>query len=383
MARPEIQPNPFDVEKDDSDRYPDRSRLPQAPGSQFVSSYPGIGAVLAERRARPTLGGGIFGGGPLISLGFGFSPTSSDETPFRPPDTQGDVSPTQILVAINGRIKVFDRNGTVGTLNTTTDTFFQSVRSAGISDPRVRWDPLLQRWIVIAIDVASTNNRVTIAVSNSATITATSSFNFFFFNQSIGGTSTSEFADYPTLGVDKNALYIGTNQFAGTSGGFLGTEGYVVRKSSLTAGGSPVVTHFNRISANGGLYTPQGVDNDDPAATEGYFVGVSISFQGQLVLRRVSNPGGTPTISANVALTTPATANPIDTPQPGTTATLSTLDTRLFLAKICEGPGGARTLWTSHNIGVNASGVATSANRTATRWYQISGYATGSTPALV
>ena len=44
-----------------------------------------------------------------------------------------------------------------------------------------------------------------------------------------------------------------------------------------------------------GLYTPQGVDNYDPAATEGYFIGVDPSFSGRLHLLRILNPGGNPT----------------------------------------------------------------------------------------
>jgi len=44
--------------------------------------------------------------------------------------------------------------------------------------------------------------------------------------------------------------------------------------------------------------TVVGVDNFDPAATEGYIIGVSNANFGSLILRRVSNPGGTPAISA-------------------------------------------------------------------------------------
>ena len=56
-----------------------------------------------------------------------------------------------------------------------------------------------------------------------------------------------------------------------------GTTGYVVNKASLISGGPPVVTAFRQLLAPDtfvGPYTPQGVDNDDPAATEGYFAGV-------------------------------------------------------------------------------------------------------------
>ena len=52
--------------------------------------------------------------------------------------------------------------------------------------------------------------------------------------------------------------------------------------------------------AAAGPYTPQGVDNFDPAANEGFFIGVDNLAFGLLQMRRVATPGGTPTISANI-----------------------------------------------------------------------------------
>ena len=376
------------LEKDDSEHYPDRTRLPQAPGAIASATFPyRIGDSGVEANSESVSGSrspGVRRGGPKIALSTGFVGTLPSETPYTPPDTQADVSPTQVLIGVNGRIKVYSKTGTLGALNTDIDNFFLSVAgSGGISDPRVRWDRQLNRWIVIAISLESTNNKVVIAVSNSATIDASTTFSFFSFNQSIGGGVTTQFADYPTLGVDRNALYIGTNQFTNT---FAGSDLFVVRKSSLVAGGSPVVTHFRSLcgASTAGPYTPQGVDNDDPAATEGYVIGVDNVSAALLQLRRISDPGGSPTISGNVPLTVQTTATAADTPQPSTTSRLDTLDDRLFLARIClNSLTGARTLWTSHNIGVGANGVAAANGRAGGRWYQIQGFATGATPSLV
>ncbi len=370
-----------------SEPSPDRTGLSQAPGAVGSATFPlgsGGGGIVAL--GGPGLGGPL-GGGPRIALGGGFAGTVPSETPYTPPDTQGDVSPTQVLVGVNGRIKVFDKAGNVGALNTNMDNFFLSVAGAGgVTNPRVRWDRLTGRWIVLAITLEGANNKVVLAVSDSGTIDASTTFSFFSFAQGIGGGDAAQFADSPTLGVDRSALYIGTNQFGSTTGGFQGSDGFVVRKSSLTPGGAPVVTHFRGLCGAGtpGPYTPQGVDNDDPNATEGYFVGVDNGSYGLLQLRRVSDPGGTPTISGNVPLTVPATSYAAPTPQPGTTMTLDVLDDRLLLAKIqTNSLTGRRTLWTAHSIGVDASGVATGNGRAGSRWYQIGGYASGATPSLV
>ncbi len=287
------------------------------------------------------------------------------DSSFIPPDSMGAVGPSQALVIANGRIKVFDKSGVLGGLNATTDTFFASVRTASASDPHVRYDRLSSRWFVTMIDVA-TVNRVLIAVSNASTITDTSSFTFFSFQHDLVGTTpnadTGLFADYDTLGVDKFALYVGVNMFT-SANAFRGTTGFVINKADLLAG-TLTVTPFRQLAGftcpSTGVYTPQGVNNDDPQATEGYFIGVDVCVFSKLVLRRVTNPGGTPSISGNLTLTVSTTRYPIDQVASGSTLPLDAIDERLFAASIhTNAITGAKTLWTAHSIEVNSSGVGT------------------------
>jgi len=62
-------------------------------------------------------------------------------------------------------------------------------------------------------------------------------------------TNNNSFADYPTLGVDANALYIGANIFGSVF--YKGTEGYVVNKSDLLAGTLTVTAFRNFASGSG------------------------------------------------------------------------------------------------------------------------------------
>lgn len=308
-----------------------------------------------------------------------------------PPDSMGTVGPTQYIVAVNGRIVSFNKTTGVadGVINATTNTFFTSVRNAsGTSDPRIRYDRLSQRWLVVIINV-STPNRILIAVSNTSTITGATVFTFFYIpiDSTPPTISSTCLADYPTLGIDALALYIGTNNFCGSpSQTYNSSDGYVVRKSDLLAG-TLTVTAFRGLvptPSDPGPYTPQGVDNYDPAATEGYFIGVdSITF-GTLMLRRVSTPGGTPSISANISIALPlATYFPLKVDYLGrigpASRKLDALDDRLFAAHIRNG-----RLWTAHNIGVNNTGVvAGTLTRNASRWYEMSDIASPGIPAFV
>jgi hypothetical protein len=167
---------------------------------------------------------------------------------------------------------------------------------------------------------------------------------------------TGQFADYDSLGVDQNALYVGINVFNAAGTAFLGSTGFVIRKSDLLAGILTVSAFRGLTTCSGGScvhgpFAPRGVDNDDPAATEGYFIGHDANQFSRLAIRRIENPGGIPSISANILLTVPTTTFPIDQPAIGSLNPLDSLDFRLFDAAIHKNKTtGVSGLWTAHNI---------------------------------
>jgi hypothetical protein len=321
-----------------------------------------------------------------LTVGTSFLGVDSTESPYVPPDTGGAVGPTQILFHENGRLKVFDKAGTLGALNADADVFFQSVRNNSPAvDPQTKYDRLSGRFIVTAINETNPN-RVLIAVSSSSTISGSGSFTFYQFTQdqvSPPG-NTGEFADYDKAGVDANALYVGANIFGGS--GYSGSNVYVVRKSSILSGGPIVATAFRGIADSSGVGPtyPIGVDNDDPASTEGYVAGVDGSMYGRLAIRRISDPGGTPSISGNLFVTTPTTSFPISQPALGSSNPLDTIDYGIlqYVQLHKDRTTGVRTLWCAHNIEVDANGVGVAGGgRNGARWYQIGSLST--TPALL
>lgn len=359
----------------------DRSRATQNPRSPRVSQWP------PAQTASPR---GGRGGGPYSpqSIGLGFDAVWLSMVNLVPPDSQGAVGPSQVLVMANGWLKVFDRNGVLGPLNVSDSTFFNSVRASQmLSDPQVRYDRLSQRWFILEITVGWPN-RVVLAVSDGPTITGTSSFTFFYFQQDVVAPAGNpgQLADYPSLGIDNHALYIGANMFGPSPYyTFYGSSGWVVRKSSVLGSGPIVATAFRSLAtaSGSGPLSPRGVDNEDPSATQGYFLGVDNLSYGTLVLRRISDPGGTPSISSNVSITVPTTSSPLDPKPLGSNFAIDAVDDRLFAATIHKnGLTGTRTLWTAHNIQVNTSGVAsTTGGRTGSRWYELTNLS--GTPSLV
>jgi len=321
--------------------------------------------------------------------------TGPTETGAFPPDTMGAVGPTQFFVFLNGRLRTFNKTTGVadGVVNVDSDVFFASVMTPPIpplninftSDPQIRYDRLSGRWILIMIDVPSANaigdsaNRILIAVSDAAstgTISAGTVWTFYFVQQNtVGGIpSTGEFLDYPSLGVDANALYIGGDMFVASSGAFSNTAAFVIRKSSILSGGPVVATAFRTLIGADGMLDPRGVDNYDPAATEGYFIGVSAAAFSRLNMRRIGTPGGTPTISADIPFNTPLpTTSAIRVDHlgntGGTNGRLDGLDDRLYAAHIRNG-----RLWTAHSFTTLNTGVASTSvpnRRMSVRWYEI------------
>jgi hypothetical protein len=370
----------------------DFQNLPLDPDSPQIENWLAPGVALAPGAETNS----------AQSVGLNFTAATLVDTQAFPPDSMGAVGPTQFILAVNGRVRSFDkRTGLAdGVLNADTDVFFQSVMTPPVtnnftSDPRIRYDRLTGRWFITIIDVpgraGALPNRILLAVSSGPVITSSTVWTYFYFQHDLVSPAgdTGKFADYPTLGVDAQALYIGANIF-GTrgQGSFSDTTAYVIRKTSVLGAGPIVVTAFRGLvekvqGINTGPYTPQGVDNAATNSTEGYFIGVDAGLYGRLALRRVSNPGGTPTISGNVLITIPLNGNTISIPHLGNTGgaagNLDGLDYRLIMAQLRNGH-----LWTCANLAVNNTGVPNSTDtRMGVRWYELGNIAPGQTPSVI
>lgn len=304
------------------------------------------------------------------------------DTSTLPPDGSAAGGPTQFIAIANGRLRSFTRSGAAdGVLNAKTTTFFDAVRGSGTPfGGRIRFDRLSGRWfITMATDALPA--RIVIATSSGSTITASTVWSFSSFDDTF--IANDCVTDAPSLGVDASALYIGANQFCTSGTTFRGSSAWVVRKSSVLDGATAVVTAFHDLTGGAGgpgPFAPQGVNNDDAAAAIGYFLGVDNTALGTLVLRRVSTPGGTPTISGNINIAVAPTALPIPVRHRGNTAGangfLSANDDRLGSVFMRAGRA-----WVAHTIGVNESGVAAGVNRDGVRWYEIGSL--DGTPAVV
>jgi len=324
----------------------------------------------------------------FLSIWGSYSIIAGRESPYTPPDSMGDVGATQIVATANTLMKVFNKapvtaaalTTPVGSSTTTLsdvltanlNTFFtdSTLGIADISDPHVRFDRLTQRWFIVAIDVThSKNNYCCIGVSDGPTISSSSNFSLYYFNLSGTGGSSLEFFDFPTLGIDKNSLYIGGNIFKGNR--FTGCTMWIVNKSDLLSG-TLTVTSFNQTTTATDIYTPQGVHNDDPSAANGYFMGASQTVFSRLILKRVTYSGAIPTLSPDINLSTQTTYTPINPPSQGGIA-VDGNDRRLIAAMIKENKiTNTSSLWVAQGSLMNSTGIGGSGgDRDGAVWFEI------------
>ena len=308
-----------------------------------------------------------------------------------PPDTMGAVGPTQFVVAVNNRLRSFDKQTGIadGILDSKTDGFFSDISNgSATSDIRIRYDRFSERWFIIMVTVGDedteeddeqgsttlpTNNRIMFAVSDTKVITYFTKWSFFYIE-----VGEEFFLDYPTLGIDTQALYIG-GLFLFANGTLpLNQHLYVVNKKALEEG-ELVFTEFTYLVAPPTLpqafYILQGVDNFDKDASVGYFIGVDSFTPNHLVLYRVFNPGSeSPTLSDPFLVEIPVPCQPISVPHRNVSGVsnrnlAASNGTRLLMAQIRDGH-----LWTTHHVGVNNKGkcsITKQPSRDGSRWYEI------------
>lgn len=296
-----------------------------------------------------------------------------------PPDSMGAVGPTQYIAFCNGRIRSFNKTTGQrdGGIDIGSDAFFSPVLPSGsfAGDARIKFDRLSNTWIMIELDVPNSNvpNHILFAISRNSTITPQSTWTFYSIPASNYGAGEVPFIDYPTIGIDRNALYFGANIFGNnffTSAGWVVNKGALLQHQTLQAYAFP---HLIDPNTGTGPVSPQGVTVFDYNSPYGYFLGVDANNSGLLALRQISNPGGVPLISSTIPINIPATAYPLNVPHlgnnNGTNGYLEGIDDRLSISHI-----RANHLFTSHNIGVDSNGVSNSTNpitRNGSRWYEI------------
>jgi hypothetical protein len=217
---------------------------------------------------------------------------------FIPPDTMGAVGTTQYTTFANGGFAVYDKASGSRSLFQSDVAFWAAAGQTGANgDSRVLFNSSANRWV--ALSFGSSVSDIQIAVSNTAN--ALGGWTSTKFTGFAGGT-----ADYPTLAMDKNSIYIGTNNFNG-SGAFSGTTLNVISLGSIFSAGGPTTSGLVQYNtpyssttggADGG-FAIQGV-NSNSASSTGHILSASL-FKNDVLGYDITYVNGVPVAKSSIS----------------------------------------------------------------------------------
>jgi len=286
-----------------------------------------------------------------------------------PPDADGVVGPNHYVQLVNGSFKVFSKaDGSL--VKSTSDISFWTnagvqLNGLNVSDPRVFYDPSAQRWFASQVDYdpnTLAGNDFLVAVS--ATADPTGVWKAVLFPADIN----SNFADFPTVGLDANGYYIAGNMFQPFPGGsFIGVEIVSVPKADLLQA-TPSATNRTYSGLLPGMSSGFALQSAvNYSATNGAETVVAVTSDGAdfqphntLVTFVISNAASPSALFTNFSnVTVPAYNVPINPPQPDGIDSLDDGDSRISSAAYQVG----NFIYAVHGTEIGS--------RAAIRWYKL------------
>lgn len=296
-----------------------------------------------------------------------------------PPDANGAIGPQHFVEFINGAFAAYDRNNPGNVLRESDIDFWfnagVSVASdQGVTDPRVIYDPLSQRWFASMIDFDANAADPTLEANDfllafSATADPTGDWVAFRFR---ADTKSNAFADFPTLGVDSNAVYLSGNMFKGGDNN-LGPNLVCIPKADLLNSNLTTRTYFGILDPSVYGWVLQPATSSDAASSGSVLsmgdIGSDSELHSNIFMFHVLGPNHAgATLSTPVEITVAPYFCPfnfdMDFPlfnptQPDNTRQLQANDPR-FSAKVYSVGG---VLYGVHNTEFN--------DRIAIQWYRV------------
>jgi hypothetical protein len=315
----------------------------------------------------------------VVGIGQNFAGSDNSQTHITPADGNGAIGPVSFVEFINGAFAVYNKTNGVRMLRITDTKFWSNGGPGGngdglnftpadaVSDPRVIYDPASQRWFASQVnydgslpDPTYESSYYLLAVSDTAD--PAGAWHVFAF---LSDPDTGNFADFPTLGVDADAVYLAGDMFSNGSG-LSGTSLTMLPKGDLLAS-PPVIT--NRVFFGTSAYAVRGAVLQPASCFDGSSrgnllavgdLGYDFQAHSNIVASTVLNPGSLDAVLA------PATnifvdgyTVPLDPIQPDGSDTLADNDAR-FSARVYTAGG---VIFAVHSTEVDG--------RAAIRWYRI------------
>jgi len=231
-----------------------------------------------------------------------------------PPDVSVAVGPYYLAETVNNEGEIWKKGGQV------VETFalgpFFLSNGDYISDPRIVFDTISDRWFASLLDI--TTNGVKVAVSTTNDPTGTwNVYNFQF----------DDCPDQPIIGISDDKFVISSNDFANhCNGGFTGAQYIIVDKQNLLSGvAQPLLQKSKQDTSNFSIHPVHSL-----SSTSTLFM-VTHQWGGGNSITLFSLSGSVPNaITSTSSLTVQAIHQPPLAHQPGTSYKLDVSDGRIL-----------------------------------------------------
>jgi hypothetical protein len=262
-----------------------------------------------------------------------------------PPDTEGAIGDLEFVETVNQHVNVYNRNAVLLRSVSLATFFFQPPGAPGLFDPRVSWDEVWHRWIVIADQFPSSSTVQGFVMAFSQGPDANGGWWIYRVNVTF---TANDCFDFPQLGQTQDAVVMTANIFGNSpgcrGGGFRYAEAFAVAKARVYNGwgfGIPVFTGLV-----GTLAPPNVVPFEQTAMAVLIAAPPNSNHLQRYNLNNPANPpqqglfnGGT--------IAVPAYSVPPNAPQPGAgSPVIDTSDNRFVNSSTQIG----NQLWNAHTV---------------------------------
>jgi len=287
-----------------------------------------------------------------------------------PPDTNGDVGPNHYVQSVNSSFAVYSKTGTKlygpANINTLWSGFGGACQTRNDGDPIVLYDSMADRWLVSQFTAASPYYE---CVAISQTGDPLGAWYRYAFQL-----STTDFPDYPHLGVWPDGYYMSVNIFLNGSS-YGGPRPYVFDRAKMLAG-QPATFQTTSAALGSGVNPIMPADLDGATLPATGAPNVFVGFGSTMKLYKFAVNWTTPSATtwtqhatlAPAGFTALCTTGRNCEPQRGTAQKLDGLGDRLMNRVAYRNLGTSESLLVSHAV------MAGSSKRTqaaAMRWYEI------------
>ncbi len=241
--------------------------LPVTPGQVQSREIESLTSSSSSSNAKDPVVQGKKGSGPIsgpiqnfdgICLPFGPPCDLPSSCSCLPPDTNGEVGPTQYVQMVNTDFAVFSKSGAVLRGATPINELWANTNGEckihNDGDPVVVYDQLANRWLLTQFVARPDDNEEygqCIAVSTTGDATGS----YFLYEFHFGRT----LHDYPKLGVWPDAYYMSTNEFPDGTVTSSGASAFAFERAKMLAGQPARVVFFDEAANNppGGQFVGQ------------------------------------------------------------------------------------------------------------------------------